>query len=186
MSAVRLLFLGYVLVVLGSTAIEIVNELATGQKLLEMLDDFAMFAISVLIVTLFVRDWLAQQRAIAQLREQLAGASGHLSEIDEDSQRIVGEYRQVVQKQFDAWRLTASEQDVVLALLKGLSFREIAQLRETREKTVRQHAANVYRKARVAGRHELAAWFFEDLLGPTARSVDTSPAANTSSQQTRS
>ena len=49
-------------------------------------------------------------------------------------------------------------------MLKGLSFREIAELRETREKTVRQQASSVYRKAGVAGRNELAAWFFEDML----------------------
>ena len=71
-----------------------------------------------------------------------------------------------MQEQFDAWQLTESEQDVVIMLLKGLSFREIADLRETREKTVRQQASSVYRKAGVASRNELAAWFFEDMLEP--------------------
>ena len=71
-----------------------------------------------------------------------------------------------MQKQFDAWQRTASEQDVVIGMLKGLSFREIAGLRETREKTVRQQASSVYRKAGVVSRNELAAWFFEDLLEP--------------------
>ena len=71
-----------------------------------------------------------------------------------------------MQKQFDAWQLTTSERDIVLGLLKGLSFREIAQLRDTREKTVRQQASSVYRETRVANRNELAAWFFEDMLEP--------------------
>ena len=54
----------------------------------------------------------------------------------------------------------------MIMMLKGLSFREIAELRETREKTVRQQASSVYRKSGVTSRNELAAWFFEDLLGP--------------------
>ena len=50
-------------------------------------------------------------------------------------------------------------------LLKGLSIKEIASLRETHEKTVRQHASAIYRKAELPGRHAFAAWFLEDLLG---------------------
>ncbi|MEM7170310.1 MAG: hypothetical protein AAF530_09065 [Pseudomonadota bacterium] len=72
----------------------------------------------------------------------------------------------MLQKQFDAWHLTASEQDIVICMLKRLPFREIAELRQTREKTVRQQASSVYRKAGLTSRHELAAWFFEGILEP--------------------
>ena len=73
-----------------------------------------------------------------------------------------------MQSQFDAWRLTPSEKDVALLLVKGLSLEEIARVRESGAKTVRQHAANVYAKAKLEGRHQLAAYFFEDLLVPPA------------------
>ena len=174
----RALLFGFVLVVLGSSAAEIATEFAAGEPLGEMWDDVVLFAIAALIAALFVRDWLVQQRTLESLRAQLDGARGQLAERDADSRRIASEYREVVQRQFDAWELTPSEQEVVLGLLKGLSFRELAELRGTREKTVRQHAANVYRKAGVAGRHELAAWFFEDLLGPgpVDASGDITPA----------
>ena len=43
-------------------------------------------------------------------------------------------------------------------------MKEIILIRETKEKTVRQQASNVYKKAGIAGRHELVAFFFEDLL----------------------
>ncbi|WP_298812376.1 hypothetical protein [uncultured Roseibium sp.] len=74
----------------------------------------------------------------------------------------------MMQKQFDAWNLTGSEQDVVIGMLKGLPFREIAGLRQTREKTVRQQTSSVYRKAGVSSLNELTAWFFEDMLDPPA------------------
>jgi DNA-binding NarL/FixJ family response regulator len=45
-----------------------------------------------------------------------------------------------------------------------LSFNEIAAVRETKEKTVRQQASEIYRKSGVSGRHAFSAWFFEDFL----------------------
>jgi DNA-binding NarL/FixJ family response regulator len=71
---------------------------------------------------------------------------------------------EVIQEQFSEWQLTAGEQEVALLLLKGLSFKEIAALRNTLEKTVRQQASGIYRKAGVTGRHAFAAWFIEDFL----------------------
>ena len=63
-------------------------------------------------------------------------------------------------------------------MLKGLSFREIAELRETREKTVRQQATSVYRKAGVTSRNELAAWFLEDMLEPRTATEPSSTKAS--------
>jgi DNA-binding NarL/FixJ family response regulator len=53
---------------------------------------------------------------------------------------------------------------VALLLLKGLSFKEIAQVRNASERTVRQQALAVYAKSGLGGRAELAAFFLEDLL----------------------
>jgi len=49
-------------------------------------------------------------------------------------------------------------------LVKGLSMKEIADLRHSKEATVRQQATAVYRKAKVEGRQELASYFLEDLF----------------------
>jgi len=73
-----------------------------------------------------------------------------------------------VREQFLAWGLSVAEREVALLLLKGLSFKEVAQVRQTGERTAREQARAVYKKAGVAGRAELAAWFIEDLLPPTA------------------
>jgi DNA-binding NarL/FixJ family response regulator len=51
-----------------------------------------------------------------------------------------------------------------LLLLKGLSFKEIAAVRNTLEKTVRQQASGIYKKAGVSSRHAFAVWFIEDFL----------------------
>ncbi|HJM51121.1 MAG TPA: helix-turn-helix transcriptional regulator [Alphaproteobacteria bacterium] len=75
-----------------------------------------------------------------------------------------GELFQVITAKFDDWGLTASERDIALLLIKGLALQEIADLRATRPGTVKSQSNAVYRKAGVSGRHELVAYFVEDLL----------------------
>jgi DNA-binding CsgD family transcriptional regulator len=77
------------------------------------------------------------------------------------ARRQLGE---VVSKQFADWDLTASEKEVGWLLLKGLSLKEIAAVRNTLEKTVRQQASAIYRKAGINGRHAFSAWFIEEML----------------------
>ncbi len=72
-------------------------------------------------------------------------------------------FADVMEGEFDRWGLTDAERDVAMLLLKGMSLKEIAGARGTSERTVRQQASVVYRKAGVAGRNELASWFLDAL-----------------------
>lgn len=162
----RALFLVFVLCVFTVSAIEIIVEFLAEETLAEMADDLLRFIFSAVLLAILVAERVAQKRELADLRQQLAKARGKLAKTDARSVQLASQYRAVMQKQFEAWGLSASEQDVVIGMLKGLSFREIAELRGTREKTVRQQASTVYRKAGVGGRSELTAWFFEDMLEP--------------------
>lgn len=78
--------------------------------------------------------------------------------------RLSGDLMEVMQNQFAQWGLSPSESEVALLLIKGLSMREISELRQVKEKTVRQQATSIYAKSGYAGRHELAAHFIEDLM----------------------
>ena len=66
--------------------------------------------------------------------------------------------------QLQTWGLTDAEADVAGLMLKGLSHREIAGLRQCSEVTVRQHATMIYRKSGLSNRSQLTAFFLEDLL----------------------
>jgi DNA-binding NarL/FixJ family response regulator len=61
---------------------------------------------------------------------------------------------------------------VASLLLKGLSHKEIAEVRRVSEATARQQARAVYKKAGLSGRNELAAFFLEDLLLPRSTQGD--------------
>jgi DNA-binding CsgD family transcriptional regulator len=75
-----------------------------------------------------------------------------------------GELLAVIFAKFDTWQLTPSECEIALLLIKGLSVDEIADIRKTRSGTVKSQSSAIYQKANVKGRHELAAYFLEDLL----------------------
>jgi len=96
-----------------------------------------------------------------------------LGEARADAVRWKGEAQEVlrglgaaIDRQFERWGLSPAEREVALLLLKGLSHKEVAGLRNTSERTVRQQSLALYRKAGLSGRAELAAFFLEDLLLP--------------------
>lgn len=78
--------------------------------------------------------------------------------------RLAGELLAVMHDQFARWELSSSEAEVALLLIKGLSMKEIASVRDVKEKTIRHQATSIYAKSGYAGRHELAAHFIEDLM----------------------
>lgn len=94
---------------------------------------------------------LARARADAEIWRQLHA-------------ELVRGLSQAIDQQLETWRLTPAEKEIAFLLLKGLSFKEIAAVRDASERTVRQQALAVYAKSGLAGRAELAAFFLEDLL----------------------
>lgn len=76
-------------------------------------------------------------------------------------------------KQLQDWGMTEAERDVGLLILKGLSHKEIATLRNTTDATVRQQAQSIYRKAGLPGKTAFSAYFLEDLLAPEVTTSDS-------------
>ena len=102
-------------------------------------------------------DQKSMSEKMQALREQLAN-SGQSDQANEAS------FQKAVDEQFTAWRFTSSEKEVAMLLLRGLSVKEIADVRHVQEKTVHNQLATIYDKSQLFGRHIFAARFFEDLL----------------------
>lgn len=83
-----------------------------------------------------------------------------------DARTLIEGLGVAIDRQLQAWGLSPAEQEIARLLLKGLSHKEIAQVRGVTETTVRQQAQATYRKAGLSGRNDLAAFFLEDLLAP--------------------
>jgi DNA-binding CsgD family transcriptional regulator len=98
------------------------------------------------------------------LAKRLVAAEGEADRWKREARRLLEGLGVVVDDQFGRWKLTPAERDVALLLLKGLSHKEVAEIRKTTEATVRQQAQAIYRKSGLTNRSDLAAYFLEDLL----------------------
>jgi len=87
-------------------------------------------------------------------QEQFEKRISHLSE----------EFLIYIDEQFNKWAFSRGEKEIALLLIKGLSMKEIADIRGSSENTVRQQSSQIYKKSQLNGRMELSAFFLDDLL----------------------
>jgi DNA-binding CsgD family transcriptional regulator len=106
---------------------------------------------------------------LRQTRIDLADAIGEADQWRRESRELIRGLAVAIEHQFERWELTKAEAEVGLLMLKGLSHKEIAQVRDTSERTIREQARAVYRKSGLSGRSALSAYFLEDLLLPPDR-----------------
>lgn len=146
------------------TTSDLISDYLEGTEAWHLAVEALVVLLSVGGIAYLLQAFIKRQGELEQLKVQLAETNDHLSEARQQIRTAGQEYTQVIQKQFDTWQLTPSEKEVASLLLKGLSFDGIANVRNTKEKTVRQQATAIYRKSGLGSRHEFAAWFFEDFL----------------------
>lgn len=103
------------------------------------------------------RQYKESQQKLEQVKEQLRSSNERLRQGKEA-------FRDTIEWQLDEWKLTQAQKDVSVLLLKGLSAREIADIRNVQEKTVRNHLSVIYEKSGLPGRNIFCAWFFEGLF----------------------
>jgi len=85
-------------------------------------------------------------------------------QIEDTVEVASGELLSVIQRHFTQWKLSPSEAEVALLLIKGMSTQEIADIRNTKTGTVKSQTSSIYQKTNLKGRNELMAYFVEDLL----------------------
>ncbi|OUD14152.1 helix-turn-helix transcriptional regulator [Thioflexithrix psekupsensis] len=160
------LFIIWLLIIVLLNFYEFYNDLSDyDHTLFHITIELVVILFSVFGIIFLMWEVWQRQREIEQLSQQLTLTRTHLDEVHQKVKQASRQYAGVIQEQFTSWELTQSEKEVAMLLLKGLSFEEIAQLRATKEKTVRQQATSIYRKSGLNGRYAFAAWFFEDFLG---------------------
>jgi DNA-binding CsgD family transcriptional regulator len=152
-------------------SLDLVSDTETGKSKLHVVLELGAACTAVVALVWIWARWMRARRGYEGRVEDL---TERLGQWRADAERWKAEARQAlaglgaaIDAQFERWRLTEAERGVGLLLLKGLSLKEIAEARRTSERTVRQQALAIYKKAGLAGRAELAAFFLEDLLLPT-------------------
>jgi DNA-binding CsgD family transcriptional regulator len=148
--------------------VDVIADTGLSLPVAHLAQEWTLLALSALGCVYLITDMRRRSRALRHLAETVRHRDADLEALGSQLREARHAYGQVIRQQFADWGLTRSEQEVAQLLLKGLSLREIAAVRDTREKTVRQHASSLYAKAGVEGRHALAAWFLEDFMPETA------------------
>jgi DNA-binding CsgD family transcriptional regulator len=164
---------GFAAILLGITALlawdlatdRMLRHVSTAHLIVEGLAALSALGAAAWVLTTLRR----QRREMLRLKGDLARSKAEAERWRAEASELLRGLSHAIDQQFDRWDLSPAEREVALLLLKGLSTRDIADLRRTREATVRQQAQGVYRKAGLEGRAELAAFFLEDLLAPAVR-----------------
>lgn len=143
---------------------DVVTDISLGVPTWHIVEESLIVLAAGLTLTYLIFEMRKRARELERLTRSLSRADEQIADITSEMRSARRQYSELIRQQFNAWNLTAGEQQVALLLLKGLSFKEIAAVRDTREKTVRQQASTIYAKSGVDGRHAFAAWFLEDFL----------------------
>lgn len=143
---------------------DIVREYRNGEIVSHLYFEVIVAIISLSWIFQLLRDNFKKSDRLYNLQIHIDQLSLEAQQWKEQNSRLIHGLSDSIQSQLLQWGLTAAEKEVALLLLKGLSFREIAEIRSTSEKTTRQQALMIYQKSKLPGRAELSAFFFEDLL----------------------
>ena len=145
-------------------SLDVVTDISLGVPRWHIIEESMIVLASAIGFVYLIWEMRRRSSEIRDLAADLSTADRQLKDITEEMRSARSSFAETIHRQFQDWGLTLSEQQVAMLLLKGLSFREIAAVRQTREKTVRQQASAIYGKSGLDGRHEFSAWFLEDFL----------------------
>ncbi|MGA9572955.1 MAG: hypothetical protein WBS20_03300 [Lysobacterales bacterium] len=148
-------------------ALDLTQDYVEGTSAMHVVMELGVLLLAVVGIGLLVQQIYAARVSVRSLRRDLQMVRRDSERWREDSRILMEGLGSAIQRQFIRWELTPAESEVALLLLKGLSLKEAAIMRDTSERTVREQARSVYRKAGISGRPALAAFFLEDLLLPS-------------------
>ncbi|SHF39081.1 transcriptional regulator, LuxR family [Fodinibius roseus] len=154
----------FVIAVLAS--IDIYNDYFEGVALWHISIEAAVGFMALGGVSYLVRGRFKLQHSLAREQQFSKDLQAEAQKWKQVSEKYVKGLSIEIENQLDRWGLTEAEKEVSFLLLKGLSNKEIAEVRDTSVPTVRAQTNAIYPKSGLSGRSELSAFFLEDLLLP--------------------
>lgn len=165
----RSIILGVLSGVFILVAIDIFNDSNEGVVVWHVLMEGAIALVALFGIFYILKESFLTKSHLKKTTEEFSAYRIEAENWRTESKKYLDGLSVAIDEQLDKWGLSNAEKDVAFLLLKGLSSKEIAEARNTAEKTVRAQATAIYSKARLTGRSELSAFFLEDLLVPQKR-----------------
>ncbi len=145
---------------------DIYDDLSHGSSWEHILVELVIVTLCTVGVLVLAFRYFNSRNENVYIRSTLEKVNQDLENYKKETQKYSQGLRDKIYEQFLKWHLTQAETEIALLLLKGLSTKEIATIREASEKTVSQQMTSVYQKSHLNGRAEFSAFFLEDLLTP--------------------
>jgi DNA-binding CsgD family transcriptional regulator len=156
------IFIMVILLLIG----DLVEDFHQGSSFEHILQESVVMILGLVgILTLTFRYFVTRSR-YKRSESDLKKVREDLTNFKNETKGLTQGMSQKIDEQLEMWKLTKAEKDISLLILKGLSNKEVANIRSTSEKTVRQQATSIYQKSGLGGRSELSAFFLEDILFP--------------------
>lgn len=166
----RIVLLSILLFISVTVTIDLLTDAREGAASWHLLTEGFVGLLALLGTFYLLKDVFSLKRDLIKERESSLALRQEADEWRSRSKKYLEGLSNSIDEQLTAWSLTPAEKEVAFLLMKGMSLKEIAQLRTTTEKTARVQSMAIYSKAGLAGRSELAAFFLEDLLPPQTQS----------------
>ncbi len=143
---------------------DVIDDLSHGSPLSHVLVEAGIIILCLVgMITIWLQLFLSKKE-VEKLSLDLDRAQSDLEKWKKETSALSKGLSEKIDEQLNDWNLTHAEKEICLLILKGLSNKEIADIRSTSEKTVRQQASGIYQKSNLSNRNELSAFFLEDLL----------------------
>jgi len=157
-----------IVVILGILLIfslwDITNDIIQGVDHLHWISEALFFLFIGWLFIVFFKNLLDQRKKIEKLifnNEQLNKKSTYWKS---KTSKIRANLRKDIEEQLKSWGLSTTEITVAFLVIRGYSFPQIANLLKKSERTVRQQAIEIYKKAGFNSRSEFAAFFIESIF----------------------
>jgi DNA-binding CsgD family transcriptional regulator len=168
-SVFMVVFLGIISLISG---LDIFFDLQEGASLGHIGTEGIILFVALCGVFWIVRENLNIKRTNKDLHQNLEQSRQDTVLWRGEAEKYLKGLGEAIDKQMSHWKFTPAEKEVGLLMLKGFSFKEVAEFRETSERTARQQSLDIYRKSGMAGRAEFSAFFLVDLLLPKGKDGD--------------
>jgi len=120
-------------------------------------------AVELLVFIVAIAGALSLWRRLGRTSRDLSLAREEAERWRQENREMLQGFAAAISRQFERWSLTPAEAEIGFLLLRGLSHKEIALLRDTSERTVREQSRSVYRKSGLSGRAAFSAFFLENI-----------------------
>lgn len=148
--------------------LDFLNEVYSGMNQYDLIEAFIIEGGILTTITLTIRYiWNRFQNETHDkdsIHQDLLSIKDEVEKWKEMTQFLSENYRIYVEQQMEKWGFTKTEKEIAHYLLKGLSSKEMATLRNSSDRTIRNHCQVIYQKSNLKGKSEFMAFFLEKIL----------------------